>query len=95
MRAHGGEADASRARPRASPPHAPPRRRYVAERLRHRGIGSALLGRLVRLGRERGCAVMRWQCLDWNAKSLGFYTDRVGATVLGAEMRRICVPVGS
>ena len=52
---------------------------FVREPMRGRGIGKALLARLARIARERGCGRVEWAVLDWNEPSIGFYKK------LGAE----------
>lgn len=52
---------------------------YVLPEHRGKGYGKALLQRLARIARERGCGRMEWWCLDWNRPSIDFYLS------LGAE----------
>ena len=52
---------------------------YVLPDHRGKGYGKALLQRLARVARERGCGRMEWWCLDWNRPSIDFYLS------LGAE----------
>ena len=52
---------------------------YVLPEHRGKGYGKALLQRLARVARERGCGRMEWWCLDWNKPSIDFYLS------LGAE----------
>src|SRR5436853_2605767 len=51
---------------------------FVREEMRGRGYGKALLGRLARIARERGCGRVEWAVLDWNAPSIAFYRS-IGA----------------
>ncbi len=53
----------------------------VREEMRGRGYGKALLGRLARIARERGCGRVEWAVLDWNAPSIAFYKS-IGAISL-------------
>lgn len=46
---------------------------FVVPEHRGKGIGKALLLRLARLAKERGCGRFEWSVLDWNAPSIGFY----------------------
>lgn len=46
---------------------------FVDPAYRGRGIGKALLLRLVRLAHERGCGRVEWAVLDWNEPAIGFY----------------------
>lgn len=52
---------------------------YVRPEARGRGCGFALLRRLARVARERGCGRLEWWVLDWNESAIGFYRK------LGAE----------
>ena len=54
---------------------------FVREAMRGRGIGKALLARLARIARERGCGRVEWAVLDWNAPSIAFYRS-IGAISL-------------
>jgi diamine N-acetyltransferase len=51
---------------------------FVRESHRGKGIGKALLARLARLARDKDCARLEWQVLDWNAPSIAFY-ESLGA----------------
>jgi GNAT superfamily N-acetyltransferase len=52
---------------------------FVRPALRGKGYGRALLERLARIARERGCGRMEWAVLDWNEPAIQFYKK------LGAE----------
>ena len=54
---------------------------YVKPHFRGRGIGYALLRRLARIARERGCGRLEWEVLDWNEPSIQFY-KKLGAVAL-------------
>ena len=54
---------------------------FVREHVRGRGYGKALLARLARIARERGCGRVEWAVLDWNAPSIDFYKS-IGAVSL-------------
>ena len=54
---------------------------FVRESMRGRGIGRALLARLARIARDRGCGRLEWAVLDWNAPSIAFYRH-IGAVSL-------------
>ena len=45
----------------------------VRESLRRRGIGKLLYDALMKLCRERGVALAKWQVLDWNEPAIAFY----------------------
>jgi GNAT superfamily N-acetyltransferase len=52
---------------------------YVKPGFRGAGVGQALLVRLAKLARERGCGRLEWSVLDWNEPAIGFYR-RIGAS---------------
>ena len=52
---------------------------FVRPRYRGKGYGKALLKKLARIAKERGCGRLEWWCLDWNKPSIDFYLS------LGAE----------
>jgi GNAT superfamily N-acetyltransferase len=54
---------------------------YVRPRFRGRGMGMAMMVRLARLARERGCGRLEWSVLDWNEPSIGFY-ESLGAVAM-------------
>ena len=54
---------------------------FVRKEMRGRGYGKALLARLARMARERGCGRVEWAVLDWNAPSIAFYRS-IGAVSL-------------
>jgi GNAT superfamily N-acetyltransferase len=51
---------------------------YVSPVARKAGVGTALMKRLARTARERGCARMEWSVLDWNQLAIGLY-EALGA----------------
>src|ERR687894_3016771 len=51
---------------------------YVRPGFRGKGLGKAMLARLARLARARGCGRLEWWVLDWNEPSIGFY-EKLGA----------------
>ncbi len=51
---------------------------FVRPSERGKGYGRALLVRLARLARERGCGRMEWAVLDWNEPAIKFY-HKLGA----------------
>ena len=55
---------------------------FVMPAWRRRGIGLALLDRLLRLARDRGYGRVDWAVLDWNEPAIRFYTEKLGAAVL-------------
>jgi GNAT superfamily N-acetyltransferase len=52
---------------------------FVRPALRGKGYGRALLQRLAKIAKERGCGRMEWAVLDWNEPAIQFYRK------LGAE----------
>jgi GNAT superfamily N-acetyltransferase len=52
---------------------------YVRPRYRGMGFGKALLTRVAKLAKERGCGRLEWSVLDWNEPAIGFY-KRLGAS---------------
>ena len=54
---------------------------YVRPEFRGSGIGRALLARLAKLAKERGCGRLEWWVLDWNEPSIGFYKS-LGAVAM-------------
>ena len=46
---------------------------FVRPEMRGRGIGKALLRSLARVAKDRECARMEWQVLDWNQPAIDFY----------------------
>ena len=54
---------------------------FVKPQFRGRGYGKALLTRLARLARERGCGRVEWAVLDWNEPSINFYRS-LGAVMM-------------
>ena len=46
---------------------------FVLPEHRGKGCGGALLRRLARITKERGCGRLEWSCLDWNRPSIDFY----------------------
>ncbi|HUB14281.1 MAG TPA: GNAT family N-acetyltransferase [Acetobacteraceae bacterium] len=52
---------------------------FVEQSWRGRGIGLALFRHMARVARQRHCAQMLWEVLDWNTPAIDFYR-RIGAT---------------
>jgi GNAT superfamily N-acetyltransferase len=48
---------------------------FVRPEFRARGIGRALLQRLERHARDRGCGRLEWAVLDWNQGAIDFYRE--------------------
>lgn len=45
----------------------------VKNDVRKSGIGQKLFDRYLEIARERGCALTKWQVLDWNDPAIKFY----------------------
>lgn len=45
----------------------------ITEAYRRHGIGQRLFDAFVEEGRRRGCRLIKWQVLDWNAPAIEFY----------------------
>ncbi len=56
---------------------------FVEPEHRRRGIGRALLRRVIDLAAERDCGRVEWMVLDWNEPALEFYRSAFGAEALG------------
>jgi GNAT superfamily N-acetyltransferase len=54
---------------------------YVKPHFRGKGIGLALLQRLAKLAKERGCGRVEWIVLNWNQPSIEFY-KKLGAVAM-------------
>lgn len=52
---------------------------FVRPTLRGKGIGKTLLARIAAIAQEENCFGVKWEVLDWNTPSIGFYR-RLGAT---------------
>ncbi|TXB68935.1 GNAT family N-acetyltransferase [Phaeodactylibacter luteus] len=48
----------------------------VAEPFRRQGIGGQLFDAFLSEARRRGCALAKWQVLDWNAPAVEFYKKK-------------------
>ena len=55
---------------------------FVDPQYRRRGIGRALLERVIRIAEERGCGRVEWAVLDWNKPAMDFYHQAFGAEAL-------------
>jgi predicted N-acetyltransferase YhbS len=54
----------------------------VKEEQRRKGIGCALFEELLRISKERKCARLEWQVLDWNEPAIAFY-EKMEANIDG------------
>ncbi len=55
---------------------------FVDPEHRRRGIGRALLSRILAIERERDCGRVEWAVLDWNESAQDFYRRAFGAEAL-------------
>lgn len=58
---------------------------YVCEKHRGKGIGSALINKVISVAREDKCNRLRWQVSNWNHPAIKFY-ESLGAKIDSAEM---------
>ena len=58
------------------------------------GYGKALLARLARIAKERGCGRVEWAVLDWNVAAIDFYERLFGRAGL-ADQATACARVGA
>jgi len=54
---------------------------YVKPEIRGKGIGKALLDRIISLAKERNYGRVEWAVLDWNESAIEFY-EKIGAKKL-------------
>ena len=54
---------------------------FVLPEYRGKGYGKALLKKLARIAKERGCGRFEWSCLDWNKPSIDFYKSMGAASM--------------
>jgi GNAT superfamily N-acetyltransferase len=45
----------------------------IDKNMRHKGLGTVLIGYLCRLALNRGDTFLEWGCLDWNTPTVQFY----------------------
>ena len=51
---------------------------YVKPEMRGKGIGRALLDKIILLAKERNYGRVEWSVLDWNTSAIEFY-KKIGA----------------
>jgi len=54
---------------------------YVKPEMRGKGIGKALLNKIISLAKERNYGRVEWSVLDWNESAIDFY-KKIGAKPL-------------
>ncbi len=75
---------------------------FVREAARGQGIGRALLARVAKIAKERGCGRLEWSTLDWNEPAIRFYfhlgaQPHEGSTIfglLGEALNRLAEQAG-
>ena len=61
---------------------------FVQPKFRTKGIGTALMTRLIEIAQDRKYGRVEWAVLDWNEPAIKFYTERIGARLMSSW--RIC-----
>jgi GNAT superfamily N-acetyltransferase len=61
---------------------------FVQPEFRTKGIGTALMTRLIEIAQDRKYGRVEWAVLDWNEPAIKFYTERIGARLMSSW--RIC-----
>jgi GNAT superfamily N-acetyltransferase len=61
---------------------------FVQPEHRTKGIGTALMMRLIEIAKERNYGRVEWAVLDWNEPAIKFYTENIGAKLMSSW--RIC-----
>jgi GNAT superfamily N-acetyltransferase len=61
---------------------------FVEPEFRAKGIGTALMMRLIEVAQERNYGRVEWAVLDWNEPAIKFYTEKIGAQLM--RRWRIC-----
>jgi GNAT superfamily N-acetyltransferase len=46
---------------------------YVDDAVRHQGLGKIMMAFMATEAVARGCQMLEWGCLDWNAPTIAFY----------------------
>lgn len=55
---------------------------YVKPEMRGKGIGKALLDKIIAIAKERNYGRVEWSVLDWNEPAIDFY-KKIGAKPMG------------
>ena len=61
---------------------------FVRPEFRTKGIGTALMTRLIEIAQERSYGRVEWTVLDWNEPAIKFYIEKIGAKLMSSW--RIC-----
>lgn len=65
---------------------------FVLPPARGLGIGKTLLKRVASIARERGCARLQWDVLDWNQPAIDFYQSLGAAFMTEWRIMRVTGP---
>lgn len=55
---------------------------FVQPEFRAKGIGTALVMRLIDIAKERNYGRVEWTVLNWNEPAIRFYTGKIGAKLM-------------
>ena len=58
---------------------------YVCERYRGKGLGTALINKVISAAKDENCSRLRWQVSSWNEPAIAFYKS-LGAKIDDVEM---------
>jgi GNAT superfamily N-acetyltransferase len=61
---------------------------FVLSEFRTRGVGTALMMRLIEIAQTRKYGRVEWTVLDWNEPAIKFYSEKIGANLMSSW--RIC-----
>ena len=62
---------------------------FVRPKFRGKGIGKALLLKLIELAKERNCGRVEWCVLDWNESAINFYKNLGAVPMDGWSIFRV------
>ena len=62
---------------------------FVRPKFRGKGIGKALLLKLIELAKERNCGRVEWCVLDWNEPAINFYKNLGAVPMDGWSIFRV------
>jgi GNAT superfamily N-acetyltransferase len=57
---------------------------FVRPEFRTKGIGTALMARLIEIAQERSYGRVEWSVLDWNEPAIKFYIEKIGAELMSS-----------
>src|ERR1700726_124145 len=61
---------------------------FVQPDFQGKGVGTALVERLIEIAKERNYGRVEWAVLDWNEPAIKFYEEKIGAKLMSSW--RIC-----